>query len=821
MYIGTTAHTQIMKAPRLIDSTTDLRCIICLYILVAATTGDQTDSVTCRDTSASCRKMNCGQPGIDENCRRTCGRCNLTDCAVGMYRNGDSCTACQRQSQDDHDECTRTCPVTGRWGEACDKQCGDSCQSLSCYQWSGECVHGCTEGRYGRLCDLNCEHCVLCGDGASNCARGDGSCICGCREHFYGVICDNQCDNNCLNTSCNSTTGACTHGCNQGMFGKKCKSSCSNKCLNGTCYQNGSCIACVKGHYGKQCREKCSRNCGSEICSRDGSCSPCKPGYFKTQCQEKCSDNCLNRTCSQNNGTCYYGCVSDWHGDTCAVKCPANCATDKCSRDNGSCADGCIDGSYGQHCNLTCSSNCTDMECTTNEQAPTVDSKNTTHVVWSAIPCILIAILLLVLTLFVRKRRTVQHCLRGRQGLLNDSANNTTKMQLIYPSNQPTSGGNTTPVDQLNNNGKDASLSTDIIKESNGTSLLLAQAPSHSALSRDDSRSVFGFDPHPCHVTDTLHPDSAWSTEVSVLNLSTYVEIMRRTGGFSAHCADLPRGKLGSCHEAELPENAFKNRYSNILPYDHCRVKLTPIPNAPGSDYINASYINGYGASQEFVATQGPYGDVIRDFWRMTWEIDASKIIMLTNCVENRKAKCEKYWPDFGQPCSNYDDVHVQCVAEEEMTDYTVRTFSIHREAELPRTLKQYHFTAWPDKGVPEDVRALVDVYRLAKNAPSIGKGPTVVHCSAGVGRTGTWIALDYLIEQAKAEGAVDVFACIVQLRHQRMNVIQTQDQYIFLHEALMEALQSSDKEGQYDRMRSSCVDIGNGDCEVLEDKRS
>lgn len=97
--------------------------------------------------------------------------------------------------------------------------------------------------------------------------------------------------------------------------------------------------------------------------------------------------------------------------------------------------------------------------------------------------------------------------------------------------------GTTTPVDQLNNNGKDASLSTDIIKESNRTSLLRAQAPSLSALPRDDSRSVFGFDPHPCHVTDTSHPDSAWSTEVSVLNLSTYVEIMRRTGGFSAHCA--------------------------------------------------------------------------------------------------------------------------------------------------------------------------------------------------------------------------------------------------------------------------------------------
>ncbi|XP_067666946.1 scavenger receptor class F member 2-like [Haliotis asinina] len=274
-----------------------------------------------------------------------------------MYRKGDSCTQCHRQTQDDHDECTRTCPITGRWGEACNKHCGAGCRSLVCYQWSGECVHGCTEGRYGQQCEFNCDHCRVCGYGVSNCARRDGSCSCGCSGNLYGATCDKQCNSKCLNTSCNSTTGECTHGCIEGMFGRHCNSVCSDTCLHGTCHQNGSCMACMQGYYGEQCRKKCSRNCGSETCSGDGRCSPCKPGFFKTQCQEKCSDNCLNETCNQNNGKCDYG----------SVKCPENCATDKCSRGNGSCSDGCVAGTYGQHCRLTCSSSCTDMECVTND----------------------------------------------------------------------------------------------------------------------------------------------------------------------------------------------------------------------------------------------------------------------------------------------------------------------------------------------------------------------------------------------------------------------------------------------------------------------
>ncbi|XP_046561914.1 uncharacterized protein LOC124270894 [Haliotis rubra] len=836
-------HLQTMMAQRLFDETTDLRRIICLYTLVAAITGDQADGATCRDSSPSlCIKSRCGQPGIAEHCRRTCGRCNVTECAVGMYRTGDSCTECQRKTQDDHDECTRTCPVTGRWGEACSKRCGVGCRSLVCYQWSGECAHGCIGGKYGQQCGLTCDLCGVCGDGVSNCAREDASCICGCSGNLYGVKCDKQCNSQCLNTLCNSTTGACTHGCIKGMFGWQCNSACSATCLHGTCYQNGSCMTCVQGYHDEQCRERCSRNCGSETCRRDGRCSPCKPGYFKTHCQEKCSDNCLNETCSQNNGKCDYGCVSGWHGDTCTVNCPENCATDKCSRDNGSCSDGCVAGAYGQHCTLSCSSNCTDMECSTTDTGRSKpvctlgceaglweeycdkecpdhcsmcnrstgsclefsSSQRTTQILGSALPCIFV-IVLLVLVVFVRKRNTVKNISKRRQGFRNDSANNSTTKPLIYPSHQ------LTPRESTEHYEDGVSLPTDKAQKSNGNVIVHVHASRHSTLSLDEEGCGSGFDPRPCYVPDSSPSSSLWPTEVSVQGLRKYVEHMRRPGGFSTQCTDLPRGKLGSCYQAELPENTVKNRYRNVLPYDHCRVKLSPIPNIPGSDYINASYINGYGEPQDYVATQGPYEDVLRDFWRMLWEIDASKIIMLTNCVENRKAKCDKYWPDFGQPGSDYDDVHVQCVAEEELMNYTVRTFSVHREAELPRRLKQYHFTAWPDKEVPEDVGTLVDFHRLVKKEQSTGKGPAVVHCSAGIGRTGTWIALDYLIQQAKAEGVVDVFECIVRLRHQRMNVIQTTEQYVFLHEALMEALPSCH------RMTSSLVDNGTGDYENVE----
>ncbi|XP_067667631.1 receptor-type tyrosine-protein phosphatase kappa-like [Haliotis asinina] len=796
-------HNTTEYGRRLIEGTTDLRCIICLYTLVTAINGDQTDGATCRDASPKlCLKRLCGQPGIAERCRKTCGRCNVTDCPVGMYRKGDSCTQCHRQTQDDHDECTRTCPITGRWGEACNKHCGAGCRSLVCYQWSGECVDGCTEGRYGQQCEINCDHCRVCGYGVSNCARRDGSCSCGCSGNLYGATCDKQCNSKCLNTSCNSTTGECTHGCIEGMFGRHCNSDCSDTCLHGTCHQNGSCMACMQGYYGEQCRKKCSRNCGSETCIRDGKCNPCKPGFFKPQCQEKCSDNCLNETCNQNNGKCDYGCVWGWHGDTCSVKCPENCATDKCSRDNGSCSDGCVAGTYGQHCRLTCSSSCRDMECATNDTGKTSPGFSTTNILGSALPCILL-IVFMVLVVFVRKRNRVQNISKGRHGFHNDSANNSTTMPLIYPSHQLTSREST------EHHEDDVSFPTE--QTSDGNVLIHVHTSKHSTISWDEDGCGSGFDSDPCHVPDSSPSNSVWPTEVSVQDLRKYVEHMKKTGGFAMQCTELPRGKLGSCFQAELPENTAKNRYRNVLAYDHCRVKLTPIPNMPGSDYINASYIHGYGEPQDFVATQGPYEDVIRDFWKMAWETNASKIVMLTNCVENRKAKCEKYWPDFGHPGTSYDDVHVQCVAEEELMDYTVRTFSVHREAELPRKLKQYHFTAWPDKGVPEDVGTLVDFHRMVKKEQSTGKGPTIVHCSAGIGRTGTWIALDYLIAQAKAEGVVDVFECIVRLRHQRMNVVQTTEQYVFLHEALMEALPTCD------RLRPIFDDNGTGDYENVE----
>ncbi|XP_046561916.1 receptor-type tyrosine-protein phosphatase T-like [Haliotis rubra] len=437
---------------------------------------------------------------------------------------------------------------------------------------------------------------------------------------------------------------------------------------------------------------------------------------------------------------------------------------------------------------------------------------NATVVAW-LLALFVTIIILLSMALYAIKRNKLNNILKWRY-IVGHPGSSPTPMSLINPSYQSTPRGVATPENsdyQELQPLTSADVEDDYSTARHSGFAFTHQSASAHLISPRESCHDGDLGPPACHVTDKSNLVAMWSTEVMVQGLRLYVEQMKRRGGFTEQCYELPCGKLGPCDEAELPENVCKNRYRNILPYDHCRVKLSPIPNIRRSDYINASYINGYGEKHTFVATQGPYGDVIRDFWRMIWEIDASKIIMLTNCVENRKAKCEKYWPDFGQPGSDYNDVHVQCVAEEELMDYTVRTFSVHREAELPRRLKQYHFTAWPDRGVPEDVGTLVDFHRLVKNAPSTGKGPVVVHCSAGVGRTGTWIALDYLIQQAKAEGVVDVFECIVRLRHQRMDLIQTEEQYLFLHEALMEALPSCD------RMRPSLVHNGTGDYENVE----
>ncbi|XP_038052730.1 uncharacterized protein LOC119725398 [Patiria miniata] len=262
--------------------------------------------------------------------------------------------------------------------------------------------------------------------------------------------------------------------------------------------------------------------------------------------------------------------------------------------------------------------------------------------------------------------------------------------------------------------------------------------------------------------------------------------------GFPADFKTLPDGQLGPATVALKPQNKTKNRDADIIVYDHSRVVLEPLPNDPDSDYINACYIDGYLEKDKYIASQGPTESTVGDFWRMVWQMKVDKIIMLTNPVENGEVKCHHYWPDTG--FKTYSDIAVSTVEKEDVfLDYTIRVFQINKvfSAESNRLVKQFHFKTWPDTeapGQPTTVLNFMQVVNAERN-----KGRTVVHCSNGIGRTGTYIALDSMLDQMRQEGQVDVLGFIYRMRQKRNKMVQTPAQYRFIFEALLAASKEDD----------------------------
>ncbi|KFV53676.1 Receptor-type tyrosine-protein phosphatase kappa, partial [Gavia stellata] len=232
--------------------------------------------------------------------------------------------------------------------------------------------------------------------------------------------------------------------------------------------------------------------------------------------------------------------------------------------------------------------------------------------------------------------------------------------------------------------------------------------------------------------------------------------------------------------------NQSKNRYKSIIPYDHCRVVLQP--SDTGNGYINASYVDTYRSPRFFIAAQGPLPGTVLDFWQMVWQEKTSVIVMLTGLVEQNKTKCEQYWPEQEQV---YGDFTVTLNNTRTTTGLVTRIFCLQKAGcALPRVVEQFHYLLWPDHGVPTNPAQLLGLVEVVnKKGLEAPAGPVLVHCSAGIGRTGTFIALDFLLKMGKAEGKVDVFHCVQRLREQRVSMVQTKEQYIFLYEVLLEGL--------------------------------
>ncbi|XP_069117582.1 receptor-type tyrosine-protein phosphatase epsilon-like isoform X2 [Argopecten irradians] len=548
---------------------------------------------------------------------------------------------------------------------------------------------------------------------------------------------------------------------------------------------------CEVGTYGNgNCDQTCSPNCPDGLCDpTDGHCIYCGINTYmrsdESVCRP-CPDNCAG-PCS-SLGLCNEGCVDGTHGDRCELKCPDNCGTDVCDRDSGECKDGCVDGTYGDRCELECSENCTSC---------TQDGKQCLGCIDGAFgsSC----------------SKTCGNCEDMRCSL--DTGDCDTPCLTGWVGQQCdvkvfTQSGNTDNIGVYAGGAGGVAVFVllviaivCVIKRkstiSSRNTSVIYERPNYLNRGADDEIEHVYLDIQSDSLTDgTVGRDNIYYNEgpidfpVTKLKALISEKIKHDKKQFIAEFESLPHGAIH--HHTVSDGNSSKNRFQSIHPYDHSRVILDVVPGGNCSNYINASYIDGIDENSLYVATQGPLRSTIDDFWRMTWILNCGKIVMLTNLVEGQKEKCAKYWPDEGDPIST-KTFQITLNRERHYASQVVRNITItDRKSKETREITQLHFTSWPDHGTPNALE-LVLFHRRVKLCHTRLPGQMVIHCSGGVDRTGLFIALDALLDFGRKHQHINIRSYVNKMRKNRMNMIQTVDNYVALHEILVEAFDLQD----------------------------
>ncbi len=397
---------------------------------------------------------------------------------------------------------------------------------------------------------------------------------------------------------------------------------------------------------------------------------------------------------------------------------------------------------------------------------------------------------------------------------------------------------------------------------------LSAAAATYQQQGQHLSSQFIHYDPVEWRRLHFATPGLAANPPVPRDELAQHIERLRANSNarLGAEYESIEPGQQFTWDHSTMDVNRAKNRYANVIAYDHSRVVLSklpphvfsgsqassgplgelppPPPPPPGlsgavsahpspnalsvcSDYMNANYMDGHRKRNCYIATQGPLPSTIGDFWRMIWEQQTHTIVMLTKLEERNRLKCDQYWPSRGAEV--YDNVmQVTLMDCQELATYTIRTFvvapvNIYAQMQQPqsvtdslrREVKHFQYTAWPDHGVPEHPTAFLMFIRRVKlyNSQQIetnctsstatsttNVGPLVVHCSAGVGRTGCFIVIDSMMERMKSnEKSIDVYGHVTNLRAQRNYMVQTEEQYAFTYDSCLEIVQSGAAAGSTD----------------------
>ncbi|KAK7493615.1 hypothetical protein BaRGS_00015127, partial [Batillaria attramentaria] len=734
---------------------------------------------------------------------------------------------------------------TGWWGDKCDRECPAQCDG-PCDAGDGHCstcvgqfapplCTECVPGWYGDQCDRECgQHCLPDNNGNKTCGRTNGHCTLECVPGWYGDQCDRECGQHCLpdnngNKTCGRTNGHCTLACQPGWYSEQCDKQCSEYCLpddngNTTCVQtNGHCtLDCVQGWYQQNCTEPCGENCDGG-CDRDtGVCNGCRPGYYGTQCQAPCGNGCINKTCNRQNGEC--SCESTWsppycteckngyYGITSCEPCGHCNTSNACDKNNGHCPGGCVDGFVGDLCD-------------SQQTAPGESSGSDAGVIAGGVVGAVVgiaAVTALVVFIVFRRRRSskgsgtkdvdvaADHAhsdtLSPSQspGMSADPSSTAAKVKVVSTAKKPKA--QIKPFNHSETTDKEAGGPAGHIYSNTAAvaNLTAPETSSQSATGGNAASTSTGAGqvyenvpmpqgrgqtekpPEPFPRTEDLYGSFKSLSSAQLDAFQRYLLACLGSGELGDQFENLPKGMRHPHTIGLSEENKRKNRFKALCTYDFNRVVLRRPSGDNSSDYINATYIKGCQGDQQYIATQGPRANTIDDLWWMVWQEGITQIVMLANLQEDGKDKCEEYWPASGKS-QTHGHMTVRGLEVRQRADFVTRSFLLkNNTTSEERHVTQYHYMAWPDHGVPL-AASLVDYWRYVKGRTT-STVPLLVHCSAGVGRTGTFIALDIASEKESRGDDVNVNEIVTQLREQRALMVQSEAQYKFLHEVILEA---------------------------------